>query len=358
MPITVNYNPSAVIGWQVAAQTGAGQRAERLDTRNQQLRRQDQSLALQQRAQDIQAQQFQQNLQAEQQAQATAYQQQKEMSDQQYQQQLILNYQHEQGQIDYVDYQYKLNQKSYTDMQQRQLSEIENNIATVQQDPTLNANEREYAIRQLNAKKMGIQPTPMMSGQDESPWAPGKRPGEIWTDESTGMRLTRDSKGEVNVLGNATQYGGYDMNTISKLTDQAMKSLTTVNAAGGEIPPSPEQIEAYVMQVVSLQQKVRAMAGASTKPIQPMQQQMPDPQLSPETLPSQRGGGQQANPVQSAQQEVSVWQSVPENVRSTANMLVQLYQTASQKGDTESMSVAQQELRKILAQYPGLRNGQ
>ena len=112
------------------------------------------------------------------------------------------------------------------------------------------------------------------------------------------------------------------------------------------------------MQVVSLQQKVRAMAGASTKPIQPMQQQMPDPQLSPETLPSQRGGGQQANPVQSAQQEVSVWQSVPENVRSTANMLVQLYQTASQKGDTESMSVAQQELRKILAQYPGLRNGQ
>lgn len=334
MPINVNYDLDAGLAGQAAYNTGLGQRAERISVRDaataererdrniniQQVREQN---ALRVREQDMAQRRFEQSQAMEAQQAEAQRQQQLAMVDAQYQRQLILNYQLEQGHIDAVDYEYQSKRQQYTDQQRMEAQEIDGNIALVNADDTLTPVEREYALQQLKAKRYGITPTPISFAEDNSPWAPGKRQGEVWTDEATGVRMTRDNKGDVKVLSDA---GAMDLPTLSKLYQSALDQFSTevVGPDGkptGQVIHDVEAAKRHVADVIALQKSLQGMAGRSTaQPFSGRQalrneMGMPVQQLSD---PAQGGAISQDQPLATgaapqAMQQPDAQQPVPAN---------------------------------------------
>src|SRR5690606_3487078 len=84
----------------------------------------------------------------------------------------------------------EMNEWQYTTAQRRDLEKINNDIHWVNQRDDWRPEQKDYAIRQLEAKRAGIKPMPMPGEGMKFP--EGQDIGAVWKDDKSGAVLTRD----------------------------------------------------------------------------------------------------------------------------------------------------------------------
>jgi len=132
----------------------------------------------------------------------------------------------------------------YSSGQRRELAKINNAMQSVINDPRLSGAEKEDALRQLKAKRLGIQPMPM-PGQ-KSPWPEGQDVGQTWTLDS-GLVVTRTKDGDVKLLMKPTDQGA-DFGAYSKAWESVTQQLTLPDPTDPTkmIPADPRDVQAGV----------------------------------------------------------------------------------------------------------------
>jgi hypothetical protein len=202
MAITVQHDVPFTTTGRAAYITGRGMMADRFDERRirgaqfdrqmkDQKARHEDSVALQREQMDRSDQRFYAGLTANELGQLRNQQHQlqvRELAMEDFERQMKMQY----------DQKFAAEDKAYNIEQQRQIEQIDRQIAQVKQmGPELTNEEKALFLKQLYAKKMGVTPT----GSPKYQFGPGKEIGDVWFDEQMGgMVLTRTAQGEVKVL--------------------------------------------------------------------------------------------------------------------------------------------------------------
>jgi hypothetical protein len=192
-----------------------------------------------------------------------------------------------QNRLDAIEQQKSLEEWKYTTNQRREIDKINEGLTMAKAKVASGEWTREQgaeAIRQLEAKRMGIEP--VRAPRQESPYPEGQRDGDVWATPD-GATVTRDPGGKVRKLYDPpTQVNSRDMFNLIK---EARETLTTeeVDSEGNVrlVRPDPEDVMAYVKENLAI---FRAVNGVE-QPEQgaAMEQPMAEPaQLQAHQMPA------------------------------------------------------------------------
>lgn len=157
-----------------------------------------------------------------------------------------------------------LTEYEYTTKQKMMIDNINNQISDVQINPDLTQADKDYAVRELEFKKMNIKP---QSKPKSSPFPKGQDINEVWTDKNTGVTYTRDQNGTPKVLVKGKDSSeGSAMETISTkeyadLYKDVYKSMITKDIdTSKEILPKPEEVAAQVKAILVSKDNIKIEA--------------------------------------------------------------------------------------------------
>lgn len=150
----------------------------------------------------------------------------------------------------------------YTTKQKMMIDNINNQISDVQMNPDLSQEDKDYATRELEFKKINIKP---QSKPRNSPFPKGQDINDIWTDQTTGTVYTRTQTGEPKVLVKSKDSPeGSAMETISTkeyidLYNDTYKSMITQSDSVQKLPDA-DQVSAQVEKILASRDAIRVKA--------------------------------------------------------------------------------------------------
>jgi len=162
-----------------------------------------------------------------------------------------------------------LTEYEYTTKQKMAIDNINNQISDVQMNMELSQDDKDYAVRELEFKKIGIKP---QSKPRSSPFPKGQDVNDIWTDKSTGVVYTRNENGEPKVLVKSKDSPeGSAMETISTkeyvdLYEKTYKSMVFKNPMGQETPPDADKVAEQVEKILASRDLIKIKAQVYNLP--------------------------------------------------------------------------------------------
>lgn len=161
-----------------------------------------------------------------------------------------------------------LTEYEYTTKQKMMIDNINNQISDVQINPDLTQADKDYAVRELEFKKMNIKP---QSKPKSSPFPKGQDINEVWTDKNTGVTYTRDQNGTPKVLVKGKDSSeGSAMETIStkdytNLYNETYKSMI-IETETGKKAPDPDSVVAQVEKILIARDNLKIRAQVLNLP--------------------------------------------------------------------------------------------
>lgn len=157
-----------------------------------------------------------------------------------------------------AEYRRDLIDDAYTDRQRQEFNDLSNAYAEAERSEKFTKDELDEFRRNIIAKQAGIQPVPRM--KKESPYPAGRDIGETWESDDGRFLMTRDDKGIPKKVGETN--AAPTMQDIKGLYESGYKALMKRDAeTNAEIPPDPEEVDAWVERAVNLHRRMAARAG-------------------------------------------------------------------------------------------------